>query len=395
MHIGVAGPATLEMLAGHLPPGTALPPGYPFPLIAQYVDALLARGHRVTLFTLCKATRRPLFLAGDRLAVSVTPWRPRRAWLDLLRREVRGLAAAMAAHPTDVLHACWTYEFARAALHTGIPTLVTAHDSPFTILRLMWPGSGRYLRLARTWHALRVIPRARRLTAVSPYLAEELRRDFRIRGRLTVVPNGLDEADFVPAARPARAPGWAPVVLASFSGEFEGRKNGPVLLDACRRLAEAGRAFRLVLVGAGCEPGGRAERLMEAAGCRFPARLLGPMAHGAFLDLLEREADLLVLPSREESFGMVALEAMAKGVPVVAGDRSGALPWLLGDGACGFLADVGSGAALAEVLDQALADPARCAARAARAWARARAEFSLGTMTDRYLALLAEAAAEG
>ena len=66
-------------------------------------------------------------------------------------------------------------------------------------------------------------------------------------------------------------------------------------------------------------------------------------------------ADLLVLPSQNESFGLVALEAMASGVPVIASDAGG-LPEVVDDGETGFLAPVGDVEAMADGAIEILRD---------------------------------------
>jgi len=63
--------------------------------------------------------------------------RPRHRALDLFAAERAGVRQAMEEDPCDLIHAQWTYEFALAALATGQPTLVTAHDAPWRVLRHM------------------------------------------------------------------------------------------------------------------------------------------------------------------------------------------------------------------------------------------------------------------
>jgi glycosyltransferase involved in cell wall biosynthesis len=70
-------------------------------------------------------------------------------------------------------------------------------------------------------------------------------------------------------------------------------------------------------------------------------------------------SDLLLHPSLEESFGMVAAEALAAGIPVVGGQRSGALPWVVGQ--AGRLVDVTDPQALAAAMLELLGDPALAA----------------------------------
>jgi phosphatidylinositol alpha-mannosyltransferase len=132
------------------------------------------------------------------------------------------------------------------------------------------------------------------------------------RGRLALIPNGVDPALFTPRDRPASAgEPRRPRVL--FVGRFgEPRKGFGVLLDAAARLQRSGRPVDLTVVGDGPSElfAGRATPL----GVRFAGRL-----DDAGLAAAYRESDLLCAPSLGgESFGMVLVEAMAAGCPVVA-----------------------------------------------------------------------------
>jgi glycosyltransferase involved in cell wall biosynthesis len=95
---------------------------------------------------------------------------------------------------------------------------------------------------------------------------------------------------------------------------------------------------------------------------------------------------LILHTSLEESFGMVLVEAMAYGVPVVAGQASGAVPWVVADG--GLLVDVTSVAAIADAVDRLLTDAALYEYVAARAVAIVAERFPLAKVADQYLALL-------
>jgi glycosyltransferase involved in cell wall biosynthesis len=86
---------------------------------------------------------------------------------------------------------------------------------------------------------------------------------------------------------------------------------------------------------------------------------------------LYARAAVVAVPSRFETFGQSALEAMLHGAPVVA-SRAGALPELVGDGVTGLLVPPGDPEALAAAVAALLGDPARAAARGAAAAARVR-----------------------
>jgi phosphatidylinositol alpha-mannosyltransferase len=191
------------------------------------------------------------------------------------------------------------------------------------------------------------------------------------RGRTAVVPNGVDLSRFGGAlaradlARPRRV---VPQVL--FVGRFGERRKGLlVLLEAVSLLRAQGRPVAVRVVGEG--PRERFARRAEALGVTFDGRVSDAALAAAY-----HEADVFCAPSLGgESFGMVLVEAMAAGCPVVASDlpgyveaaRGAALLFPRGDpGQC---ADGIWRAATDEVLARRLADRGRARA-SALCWSR-------------------------
>lgn len=372
MRVAVAGPLDLGPLAEELPGARGLPAGLGAAVVTQLVQGLLAAGHEVTVVSLDRAVTGRWEARGPRLRVLLGPYRPAHRARDAFAAERRAVATLLAEARADVVHAHWTYEFALGALAAGGPTLVTAHDWAPTVLRLL-PHPYRAVRLGM---AATVLRRAEHLTAVSPYLARRVARWAR--GDVTVVANGLD----VPHPRDVRTLRAAPVAVAVAHG-FTRLKNTTTLLRAFALVTRRVPGARLRLAGAGHEPGGPADTWARARGLAGAVEFRGPLDHHGVLALVG-DADLLVHPSREESFGMVVLEALAQGVPVVGGARSGAVPWLLDGGRAGVAADVGSPARLAGAVAGVLADPVAHARLSAAGRARA-GELTRGRMVDGYL----------
>jgi len=195
----------------------------------------------------------------------------------------------------------------------------------------------------------------------------EAAREFAARyhpGAYRVVPNGIEP----PGVERRRAAGGLkrPVRLLFVGRADEPRKGFGVLLGAMRRLeAERPGVFALTVAGPGSE-GWR-----EAAE-GLPVRLAGRLTE-ARLAAEYREADLCVVPSRGgESFGLVALEALAHGVPVVASRIRGYADWLAAAEA-GCLVAPGDAEALAEALRGVVKDPGRYAE-----WTRRGPELAAG-----------------
>jgi glycosyltransferase involved in cell wall biosynthesis len=157
-----------------------------------------------------------------------------------------------------------------------------------------------------------------------------------------------------------------PVIL--FAGKLIPRKRPLDLLQAYARIAEepAARAPYLLFAGDG-ELKQELERRIAAAGLAG-VRLLGFQSQ-AELACLYDLADLFVLPSERESWGLVVNEAMNAGRAVIVNDRIGAGADLLRDGDNGFIYPVGDVEALATCLRSALRDPERLAAMGRRSLA--------------------------
>lgn len=192
-------------------------------------------------------------------------------------------------------------------------------------------------------------------------------RDFATRwhpAAFSVVPNGIR----LPAAselRPERGPG-VPVQVLFVGRADEPRKGFAVLQAAMQQLAaEASGRFALNAVGPGTKRGGVSAAALSAA---FQA------------------ADVCAVPSvGGESFGLVALEALAHGVPIVASRIRGYADWLEGAGV-GEMVAPGDPAALAEGIRRVTADAARHAECAQQA-RRLAAAYDWERCTDRLIAL--------
>ncbi len=287
------------------------------------------------------------------------------------------LAEVAEEHHLDLFHVHYAIPHAAAAhlareiLGSAAPRLVvTLHGTDITVV-----GTDPAYRRTTQF----VLDRADAVTAVSSWLVDETARVFAPHRPILNIPNFVDLHRFRPACPEGlhdrlAAPGEAVLMHVS---NFRPVKR---VVDAVRVLAKvaAVRPARLVMVGDGPD-----RPLAEEE-----ARLLGVSKRVTFLgerdevESLLPGADLFLLPSESESFGLAALEAMACGVPVV-GTRTGGLPELVEDGVSGHLCEVGDFTCMAAFAAGLLADPARHAAMRAAARARA-AAFGTEAVVGRY-----------
>ncbi len=399
MHIAVLGPiASADIRRLLHDPMAALPQGYPgAPLMATLIEGLLSRGHQVTAITLSAdlplddgATRRA---SGPRLTVLYCPMRPR-AWpfngrrpgriVDLFAFERAALRRAIDEAAPDVVHAHWAYEFGWAALDSGLPHVITSHDAPAVIARYYGHpvlAGYRWLRALMAW---RVMRRATCVTTVSPYMVRQIQSWCRV--PVAVVPNPLPAGLL---ARARRNQLGRQRVLMVCNG-WNRRKNPEPALAAFAQVAARLPHAELVLLGHDFGPGQQASRWWARKGGSGQVRFVGAVSHEQVLDWMA-DSDVLLHPALEESFGAVVAEAMALGVPVVAGAASGAVPWIVGDN--GLLVDVGSPQSIATALHALLSDEARRQQLGARAKADMATRFGAAAVVLQYEQLCGQALA--
>jgi D-inositol-3-phosphate glycosyltransferase len=198
--------------------------------------------------------------------------------------------------------------------------------------------------------------------------------------RIVIVPPGVDHAFFGPGdqAQARRAVGLPmddPVVL--FAGRIQPLKGLTVAVEALAELRSGGltRASMVVIGGPsgphGIEEMERVGRIIDKHGLKRVVRMLPPQRH-EMLSTYYRASDACVVPSHSESFGLVALEAAACGVPVVA-SAVGGLTTLVEHGRTGFLVDGRDPSDYAKPLNEILSDRALAGRLGRAAAARARA----------------------
>ncbi|HLW46985.1 MAG TPA: glycosyltransferase [bacterium] len=189
--------------------------------------------------------------------------------------------------------------------------------------------------------------------------------------RIFFVPYAVDNARFRAEAdrwQPSRSalraalglPAGLPMVL--YAGKLIPRKRPLDLLDAYARVA-ADHPAALVFLGEGAE-----RPRLEAAIARhqLPHVVITGFVNQSGIGRYYAAADVVVLPSSHEPWGLVLNEAMCFGLPVIASDAVGAAPDLVPGEENGFVYPVGDITALASALRRLLADPAKRAAMGAR-----------------------------
>ena len=254
----------------------------------------------------------------------------------------------------------------RAADRMGIPVVAFAHSD---LSRLLAHRCGHAAAALADAYLRRLYARFDAVWAPSRVIARRLERAGV--ARVAVQPLGVDPRIFHPDRRdPAlRAELGLPAStrLLIFAGRLAAEKRIPLLRDAVQRL---GAPYHLLLVG------GDTARRLDARTTRLPYQ-----HDGTALARLLASADVLVHAGEHETFGIVIVEAMACGRPVV-GVAAGAIPELV-DARVGALATPGDAAAIAAAIDDVYARGLEALGAAARA--RVERDYAWARTLDRQL----------
>lgn len=278
-----------------------------------------------------RAVGRPVDLTYNRSNVPIDP----RPW------SARAVARALAAFGPDLIHVHEPFAPSTGlwALLVGRAPLVATFHSGAEPARLYDAFAPVLRRLARRL-AVRI--------AVSQAAARVARR--RLGGTYEVIPNGVDLGRFASAEPADLGPGRKLL----FVGRLDARKGFGLAVAAFRRLAAERPDLRLVVVGEG--PQRQAVDALAPA-IRERVLLLGALPNRD-LPPVHAACQAFVAPNTGgESFGIVLVEAMAAGLPVVASAIPG-FDEVLRDGVEGFLVPPGDEEALARALARVLDDPA-------------------------------------
>lgn len=238
----------------------------------------------------------------------------------------------------DVLHVHYAVPHATSALLArqilagegiDIPIVTTLHGTDITIV-------GRDPSFAPVVDYS--INQSDGVTSVSDYLRRETLSSCKIRSEIEVIPNFIETDRFRPQNKShfkqALCPNGEKVLV--HVSNFRPVKHATDVVKVFANLREESLAVKLLLVGDGPDRAA-AERLARDLGVYEDVRFLGKQDP---VEEILAIADVFIMPSGSESFGLAALEAMACGVPVVA-TNIGGLPELVIDGEVGFLCELG------------------------------------------------------
>ncbi len=284
---------------------------------------------------------------------------------------VHAAVTARFAHECDLIHAHWTLSAAAALLGRWvhrIPILVTLQGSDIFQVTSVPKGS---------WITRNILLRCDGITALSNALAEAA-RSIGVQGRqIHIIPNGVDVNRFIPPPDGYRGD------FILYVGSLIERKGVKYLVGSMPTVLRFFPWYRLILIGEG-------PQYIEL---KQMAETLNIGKHVIFLGFQPQEqvriwlqrAKVFVLPSLEEGQGVVLLESMACGTPVVA-SRVGGIPQVVTD-EIGVLVPPADSTALAEAIIGILSDSHRWIEMSSCARERAVRHYSWDLIANLYIAL--------
>ncbi len=340
-------------------------------------EGLAARGHTVTALVSNTYPKTMIERLNGVAVIKASQW-SRRASTPISPR----MLSLSWGVPADIVHlhhpfppGDLVYWLRRARL----PLVITHHSD---IVR-----QKRLLQLYRPL-LLRTLRAADRLIATSPQYIQSSPWLRPHAAKATVIPLSVDAERFA-SPDPAtvaelKARYGGPLLL--FVGRFRHYKGLDYLLEALRAVPAA----QLVLVGSGSEAP-HLRQLAERLGLAARVHWAGDVAD-ADLAAYYAAADVFVLPAhlRAEAFGIVQLEALAAGLPIVSTELGTGTSYVNQNEQTGLVVPPADPAALAQAINRLLANPALRAGFGATGQQRARAHFSPGRMLDQLEQVYAE-----
>lgn len=342
------------------------------PHVAGLGQALARAGHEVVVLTPAHPDAPDdAVVDGVRVlrAHSELPWLPDD---DLLARmasmnhHLVQLSARLDGWRPDVVHAHdWLVAWAGDTLRAlwGVPLVATMHATERGRQGgHLPPGQPSGINAVEWW----LTYQSRRVICCSRFMVDEVMTAFHLpEGKVHLVPNGVEADGWAPPEPAPRRGDHGPLVVTWGRVQYE--KGFQTVIEAVDRLRHELPGLQVVVAGRG----GYLDELRHLArvhGVDDRVRFAGFVSDDELRDLLHR-ASAAVIPSLYEPFGIVALEALAAGAPLVAAASGGLVEVLEGTGAA-QLYPAGDAAALADRLRRLLADP-----EVARAGQRAGADL--------------------
>lgn len=378
MKIAILSPATLHDFQEMI--GEELPEGLIFNSLTPLIQYFIEQKHEVYLVTLDKNIKKSKVVKGKNITIFIGKYRKTakvRA-ADNFAYEVYQMTQFLKKNPCDIYHANWSYEFAKAALNISVKkTLITLHDWAPEVYRHLHD----YYRKKRLNMNNSVIEKGEHFSTVSPYIEQQFREQYSDK-IMSVIPNCIETVGVYDYGRQL-CKGNSTILCVN--NGFTPLKNVEKSILAFQIYCKKNKDAYLYLYGLGFEPDGACKEWVKKNNIDDEKIIYcGKVSHNEIVRRMS-EADVLLHASKEESFGLVLAEAMMVGTPVIGGDKSGAVPWVLNYGSAGILVDIDSEKEIANALEYLLGDDEIWKMYSRSGYEYANSKFEIEAIGKKYL----------
>ncbi len=314
-----------------------LPEGYfGAPFLSDIIEGLLGRGHEIIAITTSFSDNSDFSVKTfqyNKFTWVVVPMRKHAfrfnkfklgRMLDFYALERKQIMQQLKQHQPDIVHAHWGYEFAHCAVSSGLPNLVTIHDNPYVIIRYQ----KSLYRVFKLIYAALLFKKIKFSSTVSPYMMNYASSN---KSQCRLIPNPIkilyQRSEVIDSIEKRVKTLYDKPNFVMIINGWDKRKNGRNGLLAFKQIQSTFSGAILHLFGRGTEEGGPAYR--DGVDLKLDNVIYHGMTDRSQLISTLKEMHILIHTALEESFGVVLIEAMSLGVPVIGGRQSGAVPWVI------------------------------------------------------------------
>lgn len=332
MNIGIAGPIEINSLKQHIPTLTEQEEklGLGGTAINIIIDGLIKAGHNVTVFTLDTQVKEKKVIYGKNIKIIFGHFRiSKLKTFDFCRKELLQIKhfIELEKNDLDIVNAHWSYEFAIGTILANVNHLITFRDDSIRVLKLL-KTPYRFTRLLMDFW---VRKNGQNFSFNSDYLKQ------RISLKGAVIPNPVTK--IVAKYNRSLLQNKQTIDIFFIANGWGEIKNPITAIKAFSILKKRYNNIYLHFFGKGYEKGNYNYNKIKGIYDFENIIWHGYLPHNELISQYNN-CDILLHTSREESFGNTLIEAMCFGIPIVAGENSGAVPWVLNYGKAGVLVNV-------------------------------------------------------
>jgi len=383
MRIAILGPITSQDFISLIKKKDlkSLPKGHGPSHLSNLAMGLLEFGHKVSVITLSEGINKNkiIICKNKKLKIYYCPLRKSLFRLKglLYGQEVDYLSQAIKQDNPDLVHANWVYEYAFAATNSKKKYILTNHDIPHIILKYQ----KTLYRLVRFFMGFISLKNAKQITTPSKYA--KLQTEKYTKTPISVIPNTALKKDLLNSKIKEKKINKKLKIVMLNNG-FTPFKNVKIALKAFKEFKKFSPNSTLCLIGNQIEEGAACHEWTKKNNLDEHVVFNGYLEHPDLMKVFHKY-DVLLHTSLEETFGTIYIEAMIKGVPIIAGKYSGATPEIIKNN--GLLVDVKNCEQIVNGLKKYLQNPILWKKIRYKAYKYARSNYNNKTIARKYLHL--------